>query len=427
MDVPMARAAGVGLLLLLLPACSNGTAPKLPPQATQLFWGSGASAAFVEDSVPLVLFYADSLDRPIGAPRPSVTWSTSDSTVVRILSDTLAVALDTGLVTLTATMPRSPGFALNVSFLALPRPTGRMVWVRAVTPGEEPRLVWQDFPKHDLNVVPEYSYPGGPHGRARLTADRRRAVVYAPRPVSPIANSALYLIDFPSGAATMLLDTMAGHQITPAWLPGDSLIAFLANRSGAWEVWTVRPNGTEPQLRTNLRQTRPPVFGVTPQGNLVLPLMESESGTDLYELTLIGDTIRRITHSPDTEERNPAVSPDGRTIAYATGTVDNAVVGEISQIWLVDRDGANRRRLVPARGVVAIYDAEPSPHTGGTSFPSWTPDGQFVLVDWYVDPAPLNRVGYTVLGEIYAVRPPDGRAVRLTRWPSIDAQAVFQY
>jgi hypothetical protein len=404
----LALSAGV------LSTCSDTTG--LTPLATKLFWGSGASAAFVEDSVPLVVFYADSLDHPIGTPRPQVTWRSSDPSIFRILNDTLGTALDTGLVTLTARTRREPELSLNVSLLVLPRPTGSMVWVRTVAAGEQPRLVWQDFPEHEVHVVPEFTYPGSGHGRGRLTADRRRIVTYAPRPVSPIANEALYIIDLPGGAARILLDTMAGHQITPVWLPGDTLIAFLANRSGAWEVWTVRPDGTDARRRTSLRQPRPPVFGLTPDETLVLPLIEPEGATDFYEVTLGGDTVRRITFTPDIEEGDVAVSPDGRTIAYT-------VLGPGSQVWLMDRDGADPRRLVPPHGVVVpgIPLREPFPVVAGTLDPFWTPDGEFVLVVWTADPSLLNG-GYALLGEIYAVRLSDRRAVRLTRWPSVDAQ-----
>jgi len=392
-----------------------------------LFWGSGASAAFVADTVSLVVFYADSAGRPIGAPRPVVTWQSSDSTVVRILTDTLALAVDTGLATLTARTRRGTAFNLSQSIAVVAPLDGRMVWVRQLPEGGGLRLARREFPRGDVVPFPPFGGEGDAHGRVSVAQDRRRAVSYGARPPSAVADQALYLLDLETGTSRILLDTMLGHQIWPLWLPGDTLIAFLANRSGAWEVWTVRPDGTGAQRRTNLRSPYPPFFGATPDGNLVLTLYEPNGASDLWELTLAGDTVRRLTQSPN-YEGSPAVSPDGNTIAYVAGTVDVPALGSLGQVWLADRDGSNRRRLVAAHGVVVIPDLTPSITVASTSSPSWSSDGAYVLVAWNVDPALLHDgfSYYATLGEIYAVRVSDGRAIRLTRWPLIDAQAALR-
>jgi len=420
--VRVVRCLGLVLAACAVSTCADATG--LSPRATRLFWGSGASAAFVEDSVPLVVFYADSLDHPIGTPRPQVTWQSSDSSVFRILNDTLGAALDTGLVTLSARTRAGPQFTLALSLLVLPRPSGVMLWARSVRANEDPRLVWQLFPGHEVQVIPEYSCPGCPHGRGRFTADRTRIATYAPRPVSPIAYDALYVIDLPGGAARMLLDTMYLHQIWPIWLPGDTLIAFLANRTLAWEVWTVRSDGTDARRRTSLRQPYPPFFDVTPDGNLVIRLFHGGPEADLFELTLDGDTVRRLTSTPGADEGDPAVSPDGQTIAYTINRDDTTGIGPNTEVWLRDRDGAYPRRLVAPHGLVPPGPpwTDPFPGLSGPQSPSWTPDGQFVLVAWVVDHAALNG-GYVQFPEIYAIRPSDGRAVRLTRWPLLDGQA----
>lgn len=310
-----------------------------------------------------------------------------------------------------------PGYRLDVSIRVLARIEGRMVWARSVVTGEQPRLVLRDLSGQDVHVVPEFSYPDAGHGRGRLSSDRAWVVTYAARPASPMANRGLYLVDLSTGASRILLDTMYGHQISPTWFPGDTMIVFLANRSGAWELWSVRPDDTELQQRTNLRWSRPSRFDIAPNGNVVIPFRTPEGGSDLYEMTLSGDTVRRLTHSPRILKSSPAVSPDGATIAFETAEAG-------VRIWLVCRDGSDLRRLTKEKGVVLSNDGQPSQQVAGMRSPSWTPDGQFVLATWLVDPSPPSGVAYPLLGEIYAIRVADRLAVRLTRWPAFDGEAV---
>ena len=415
----------LAVFLVVLPSCIDSTGQgRVRP--TGLFWGSGASAAFVDDSIPLIAFYMDSGGRPIGAPRPAVTWQSSDSTVIRVLSDSLLVAFDTGSAILTATTLSGPALVLSFSMIVLPRMTGRMIWIRQEA-GSQPLdplgLALRDFPGQKVVHVPGFG--GGGSGRARLPRDRRIAATYGPRPASSTAFQALYLLDLEAGSSRILLDSMPGHQIWPVWLPGDTLIAFLANRTGAWEVWTVRADGTDARRRTNLSAPRPPFFDVAPDGNLVIVLPKA-SGGELWELTLAGDSVRRFSPSLNVWDW-PSVSPDGQVIAYVAGTSDSPTLGALNQVWMVNRDGSSPRRLVPPRPVVTIHDGTPSTQIAQTLSPSWTSDGAYVLIEWTVDPF-LQSDGrfYSTLGEIYAVRVADGRAIRLTRWGLLDAQAAFR-
>ena len=76
-------------------------------------------------------------------------------------------------------------------------------------------------------------------------------------------------------------------------------------------------------------------------------------------------------------------------------------------------------------------DVRPNPNVAQSSFPSWSPDGQFVLAIWYVDavyvsaaqvgPGGLDSWSYP--GDIYAVSRDGQWRVRLTSWKWADVQA----
>jgi Tol biopolymer transport system component len=63
----------------------------------------------------------------------------------------------------------------------------------------------------------------------------------------------VYLIDAETGDSTPLT---AG--VSPVWSPDGSLIAFLSDRSGATEVWTIRPDGTGLQQLTTDKSLKSP-------------------------------------------------------------------------------------------------------------------------------------------------------------------------
>ncbi|MBA3243515.1 MAG: S9 family peptidase [Acidobacteria bacterium] len=68
-------------------------------------------------------------------------------------------------------------------------------------------------------------------------------------------------------------------------------------------------------------------------------------GSDIYSVPAAGGAIRRLTdrEGPDT---NPAVSPDGRLIAY-TGNDQNDNTYNVTRLSVMNSDGSNKRVLTP--------------------------------------------------------------------------------
>ena len=88
---------------------------------------------------------------------------------------------------------------------------------------------------------------------------------------------------------------------------------------------------------------------------------------DLFTLHLADSSIHRLTATESAEYR-PRWSPDSKTLVYEAtkrGLTDLETTMEDTHVWLIDRDGKNRRELVK----IDNRQGEPM----------WTPDGQAVM------------------------------------------------
>lgn len=104
-----------------------------------------------------------------------------------------------------------------------------------------------------------------------------------------------------------------------------------------------------------------------------LIISEQRNGQlDLWAVNDDGTSPKQLTTDP-LDDQQPAVSPDGRRIAFARGVAFDSVP-PASDLWIMDADGRNQRKLV-ADPVAAEYR------------PSFSPDGRHVLFTRHLSPA----------------------------------------
>ena len=152
----------------------------------------------------------------------------------------------------------------------------------------------------------------------------------------PKERTHLWLFDARTGKGRQLTDHAVWDEMTPAWSPDGSQVAFVSNR--------------------------------TPE-----PDLEPES-VDLFVMPAEGGEAV-ITPTPLGGKSNPVFSPDGRQIAYYA-RVGKGDWGQNTKLFLVPADGS-----APARDLTGKYDVDVSAFTLGDIIspaaapPTWSADG----------------------------------------------------
>lgn len=148
--------------------------------------------------------------------------------------------------------------------------------------------------------------------------------------------------------------------------------------------------GRRKRLRSNQQ------FSLFPGGDMavvsyVTPERSGYSRSDLWTVDLVNGTIERLTRG--LRAKQPAVSPDGGTIAY-TATSDGRV-----DLYVLDLKTRTSSRLVTADRWTTV------------SQPSWSPDGKHI----YYSQSQLRHGR-----DLYVVEVASGRVIRLTDDRAID-------
>jgi serine/threonine-protein kinase len=165
----------------------------------------------------------------------------------------------------------------------------------------------------------------------------------------------IWVIDLRRPTLTRL--TVApGWNDTPAWTPDGRRIAYGCHRRGVYHGVCWLPadgSGTEEELFA--RPNYASVAGFSPDGGTLLFLDNTmDTGHDVGTYTLSDRTVRPLLASAF-NERSPAVSPDGRWIAYSS-----------------DDSGSRQVYVQPFPALGARWQAS----TDGGDEPVWSRDGR---------------------------------------------------
>ena len=138
------------------------------------------------------------------------------------------------------------------------------------------------------------------------------------------------------------------------WSPSGNEIYF--NHGGG--IWSVPAVGGGP--RTIVARGKNPSLSADGRTLAYEGLGGADGDLGIWIANADGTNPRKILNRPFMSTSTPAISPDGRLIAFFQSSG-----GPMGDLWIVPSSGGSPRRLT-------FDDAE-----GGT--PAWTPDGQFVI------------------------------------------------
>lgn len=142
------------------------------------------------------------------------------------------------------------------------------------------------------------------------------------------------------------------------WLPQGNLLILDSERTGYRALWTLDLEG-EWQL-LGARDAESPTLG---GGSVAFKVSQYESNIWLLD-TASGESGEQPLISSTKYDSNPAWSPDGSEIAFTSNRSGRGA------IWLAYADGSRQRLL---------YE----PEDGRVMWPSWSPDGSFLIATRY--------------------------------------------
>jgi serine/threonine-protein kinase len=192
---------------------------------------------------------------------------------------------------------------------------------------------------------PGLTNPEGPFAHPRFSPDGQRLAVQ----VSSDAGENLWLYDVAS--RTPFQFTTNGKALHPTWTPDGRELVFMKGGGG---LMLQRVDGSAPaEMIPGTEGGFGPI--VTPDGESVLFQVRTAKGWSIWSAPLGGEGATRRLMDDAFSVSMPAVSPDGRWLAYVSSET-----GE-DQVW--------------ARPFVGAGTAVQVSESGGTE-PAWSPDGK---------------------------------------------------
>ena len=182
--------------------------------------------------------------------------------------------------------------------------------------------------------------------------------------------------------------------LEPSWSPDGARIVFTSWRDGDPNIYLMEADGSNPRPLTsdpgNDRSAR-----FSPDGTRIAFVSERNGNAEIYVMDADGSNPVNLTRDPASEDLDPAWSPDGGTLVFAS-TRGTAVPDVRFSLWTMSADGS---ALAPV------------PIAGEGRSPDWSPDG--------------SRIVYTSLrgaddAEIVSIRPDGSDPRNLTRRGGID-------
>ncbi len=143
----------------------------------------------------------------------------------------------------------------------------------------------------------------------------------------------------------------------------DNSIVFSSNRSGNYEIYTMRADGSNLKRLTN-RSGDDIQPAWSPNGKSIIYASDYYGDFDIYSMSADGTNPQLLTTS-NADDIGPAISPQGNFIAFHTYRDGNW------EIYVMNKDGTNKHNITN--------------NTVTDRYPSWSPDGSFLVYHTRLD------------------------------------------
>jgi serine/threonine-protein kinase len=200
---------------------------------------------------------------------------------------------------------------------------GTLLYWSAAGSGAEVEMIWVSRTGDVTSVDPAFNFrPAGANSSWSLSPDGRR-VAYQD---NSAGGGDIWIKELDRGPLSRLTFDAVADQ-APQWSADGLSIRFLSDRSGnGAEIWTKRADGTgEPSLLLELDQGAIN-FVTSPDEQWAVYRTPLSPSRDLRARRLDGGPEVAIAASPQFEEYAPALSPDGRWLAYVSDETGTPVV-----------------------------------------------------------------------------------------------------
>ena len=166
------------------------------------------------------------------------------------------------------------------------------------------------------------------------------------------ANMDIYVHDLRSGATSRFTFDQAGDGY-PVWTPDSERVVFWSDReTGVMNLFSRRADGTGAVERLTDSPNRQAPYSWASGRLLLFEEQSPETLRDIWKISIDGDQRAEPVLNEPYEERRPAVSPDGRWIAYQSNES-----GEW-QVWVRPFPDVDGGRWPIGSGVVRNWAAE---------------------------------------------------------------------
>ena len=203
-------------------------------------------------------------------------------------------------------------------------------------------------------------------------------------------NFEIYTMDADGTNLVRLTDHPA-FDAFPSWSPDGSKIAFISDRDDNDEIYVMSADGTNPVNLTNNGEVDD-LPSWSPDGAKIAFYSHRDGNNEIYVMAADGSDPVNLSNNP-ANDREPSWSPDGTQLVFSSDRDGNP------EIFVMSADGSEPVNLTNHAAVDA-------------AFPSWSPDGSKIAFG-------SNRDGNF---ELYTMGADGSDPLRLTNHPAPDIE-----